>query len=515
MRLGIDLGTTRTIVAASDRGNFPVVGFVGPEGDVVDHQPTVSAEWRGELVHGHEAERAAAAGAPTLRSWKRLLGRFGPEHRVRIGAIEIALVDLAADFLRFVAEQILTTSNLPGPPRSPGEIPETVVSVPAHASASQRFTTFEAYRRAGFPVLAMLNEPSAAGVEYAHRYGRTLTRARDHVAIYDLGGGTFDTALVRLGDGEHDVVDSAGIPELGGDDFDEILLELGLEVAGIPADVAAPHREALRLECRAAKEAITPATRRLLLDFAALGDEAPGAPIIVPVEKLERRVAPLVERTLEVLGRILRADRDDPLPRDVGEVLAQARLAGLYVVGGASALPMVARPLRDVFGRRVHRSAYPSGATAIGLAIAAEEGGGAVVRERLGHHLGVFREAESGSEVVFDPLFSRGDPTPLPGEPALVATRRYRAAHNVGHFRFVECDALDEAAHPRGDLAPQAALRFPLTPELRGVPLDQVPVQRLPQEGRWIEERYEVEPGGMVAVTIRDLEDGYVERFQI
>ena len=97
MRLGIDLGTTRTIVAAADRGNFPLVGFATPDGDIAEHVPTISAEVDGALVHGHAAERASVAGTPHLRSWKRLLSRHAPDHVVRIGRVELTLVPLTLE----------------------------------------------------------------------------------------------------------------------------------------------------------------------------------------------------------------------------------------------------------------------------------------------------------------------------------------------------------------------------------------------------------------------------------
>jgi molecular chaperone DnaK (HSP70) len=145
MRIGVDLGTTRTMVAACDRGNYPVVGFTAPDGDVVEYQPTLSAEWEGRLVHGLGAEAAARAGAPVLRSWKRLLGRHGPQHRVAIGSIELSLLDLATDFLRQIGEDLLARSNVP---RRLRKLPEVVISVPANAGSSQRFTTLDAFRRA-------------------------------------------------------------------------------------------------------------------------------------------------------------------------------------------------------------------------------------------------------------------------------------------------------------------------------------------------------------------------------
>jgi molecular chaperone DnaK (HSP70) len=124
-RLGIDLGTTRTIVAAADRGNFPVVGFVAPDGDAVEHVPTTTAAVDGSLLHGLEAELAARAGAPHLRSWKRLLGR-GPDAKIAIGTLEVTMLELASDFLRALRVRLRESSNVPG---DLGDEPEVVVSV--------------------------------------------------------------------------------------------------------------------------------------------------------------------------------------------------------------------------------------------------------------------------------------------------------------------------------------------------------------------------------------------------
>src|SRR6185369_17904370 len=91
-------------------------------------------------------------------------------------------------------------------------------------------------------------------------------------------------------------------------------------------------------------------------------------------------------------------------------------LAGIYVVGGASALPVVSRVLRERFGRRVHRSPYPSAAIAMGLAIAVDEDAGFELSDRLSRHFGVFREGRGGQEVVFDPIFSRDTRVPRMGD---------------------------------------------------------------------------------------------------
>lgn len=506
VRLGIDLGTTRTVVAALDRGNYPVIGFTTADGDPIDYVPTLTAEVDGELVHGLAADAAARAGAPSLGSWKRLFGELGPSAEIAIGRVRVTLVDLATSFLEALRDDLARASNLPG---ELGDDTEVVVSVPANAHSTQRFLTLDAFRRAGFRVRAMINEPSAAGLEYAHRHRDTLNRKREHVVVYDLGGGTFDAALVKISGDAHDVVATSGVGRLGGDDFDAALLDVALEQAGIDRALGGAERAALLAECRAAKEAIHPTSRRIPLELAALGDDAPAGGVVLDVAAYYERVRPLVLRSMDALEPVLSAETDDAR----GAGITEAELAGIYVVGGASGLPLVPRVLRERFGRRVHRSPYPSAATAIGCAIAAGRAETLALTERLGRHLGVFREREGGASVGFDEIFAKGTPMPAAGEPPLVASRVYRAAHNVGHYRFVECGALDGAGGPAGDITPHAELRFPFAAELRDRDdLAQVSVARLSRVGPHVEERYEIDAAGVVAVTMTDLDTGYAVR---
>ena len=111
----------------------------------------------------------------------------------------------------------------------------------------------------------------------------------------------------------------------------------------------------------------------------------------------------------------------------------------LYITGGGSELPLIARMLRERFGRRVRRSAYARSTTAIGLAIQADQPGTYPLSERLSRSFGVWREAGGGSTIVFDPLFEKGISLPSPCEPSLTICRSYSPVHNIGHFRFLEC----------------------------------------------------------------------------
>lgn len=485
MRLGIDFGTTRTVVAVQDRGNVPVVGFETGDGQVVDHWPTMLAVHTKKRLYGWDAlAKVGTRGWTVHRSLKRLLAGARHDDRVTLGREEVTLVDAVAGFLGALRSDLLHRSNLPVA-LAPGEPLEVMIAVPAGASSAQRLLMIDAFRQAGFVVAGLLNEPSAAAVEYAHRYRKTVTAEKQDVLVYDLGGGTFDVSRVRMRDDRHEVVGHAGDNHLGGDDFDAVLLSLASAKAGRTEDGLAPdERTALLEHCRAQKERLVPASRKVVVE---LDDDTP---VTVTTAEYYAACAPLVARTLEVAGRVLDEDGADSL-------------AGVYVTGGASDLPVVARQLKEAWGTKVKRSAYASASTAVGLAIAFDEA--PRLLDRFSRTFGVFRERDAGADVAFDALLEPS--TPAGG----TLVRTYRAAHNVGCFRYAECDRL-VGGLPVGDLLPWGLLRFPFDPALRDADLDGVPVARLEGPGPRVEERYEVLPTGLVAVCITDLETGYSRR---
>jgi hypothetical protein len=165
----------------------------------------------------------------------------------------------------------------------------------------------------------------------------------------------------------------------------------------------------------------------------------------------------------------------------------------------------------------VKRSAYTRSATAIGLAIHADAQAGYVLRDRFTRHFGVWREADAGQSVIFDPLFSKGTPLPAPGEPPLVQTRHYLPVHNIGHFRYLECSHLTDEGRPAGDITVWDDIRFAFDPALRNIPdLGRVPVARLDQGLRHqAEESCSCNAGGTVKVTIADLAEGYSRSYRL
>jgi molecular chaperone DnaK (HSP70) len=515
MDLGLDFGTTHTVVAHADRGNYPVVAFHDTEGDAHDHFPTVAALDGAELVFGFDALEAARGGAPVARSFKRLLAdpRTTPGSVLALGDQELPLLEVVTGFFEALRRSLLEASSLTGLLQSDEDV-RVVLGVPAQAHSAQRLVTLEACRRAGFTVAGMVNEPSAASFEFAHRQARSITSRRNLVVVYDLGGGTFDTSLLQLDGTVHEVLDSHGVNRLGGDDFDEALAELALSAAALGREDLDPGDwAALVDQSRDAKERLSPQSRRVGLEVP--GDR--GAMVSVEVADYYAAVTPLVEQSVDAMQPLV-----DTLPPG-DDPMGLEGVAGIYLVGGASALPLVPRLLRERFGRRVHRAPLPSASTAVGLAIAADRTAGFSLRDRLSRGFGVFREREGGATVSFDPVLDRSlATTPVAGaetspEP-VVLTRRYQAVHNVGWFRFVEYSSVDDQGEPRGDLAPVGEVVFPFDPELqqRAATGDGEARQDLlgaaierRGSGPTVEERYKVDPGGIISVTITDLTTGY------
>ncbi len=489
MLLGVDFGTTRTIVARADRGNYPVVTFNDDLGDPQEFFPSVVALQGGKLVFGFEAVAAARQGAPSVRSFKRALSSalVNADTTLTVGTLEVPLLEVMTGFFTALRRAIAEDSSVAD---DFGSDERTVVSVPAHAHGAQRFLTLEAFRRAGFTVAAMINEPSAAGFEYTHRQPKTVTSRRNQVIVYDLGGGTFDSSLVAVDGTRHEVLGSLGVNRLGGDDFDAVLAERALAAAGVVRDSLGEREYAALLEeCREAKERIAPQSKRIALEVA-------GRPVAVLVEDFYEAASGLVDATLEAMAPLV----------GVGDE-ALASVAGIYLVGGGSGLPLVPRMLRQRFGRRVHRSPYPAASTAIGLAIAADTESGFSLADRLSRGFGVFRERQGGRAVGFDQILTR-DAAVNPAEPVVV-TRRYRAAHNLGWYRFVEYSSVDAQGEPRGDLVPFAEVKFPFDPALQdGRDLDGVAIERR-RRGPRVEETYTIDPHGIVQVRIADLDTGY------
>src|SRR5262249_10663527 len=158
MILGIDYGTTRTVVASADRGNYPVVGFQAEDGNVQEWYPSLIAARAGELRFGLDAAVLQdGPGWMIQRSFKRDLSLLGPDAMITLAGREVTALDLLREFLTALHRDIRSRSNLRGGRRAELEV---MISTPANSNSNQRFNTLEAFRRAGFKVRGMINEPS-------------------------------------------------------------------------------------------------------------------------------------------------------------------------------------------------------------------------------------------------------------------------------------------------------------------------------------------------------------------
>jgi molecular chaperone DnaK (HSP70) len=505
VKVGIDFGTTRVVVAAVDRGNYPLVNFETPDGHVRDWFPPLLAV-RGEIrAYGWEAWRAQGQpGWTVFRSLKRLLRDAGPQTRFEIAGQSLEIRLVMRELMEALREQLLERSTLSA---KRSDILEAMLGVPANANSNQRFLTTEAARDAGFEVLGLLNEPSAAAVEFAHRdRADRKTLSEGWLMVYDLGGGTFDASLIQLGDDMHSIVASDGIPTVGGDDFDEILAEIVLTSAGVSSyereNLSASEWFTLLDECREKKEALNPNTRKVTVDLERVRDG--WHEVSVATSVFYERCRSLIESTREAVERLLAEHSERPIDT-------------LYVTGGGSELPPVARILREEFGKRVRRSAYMRSATAIGLAIRADTQSGFVLRDQFMRNFGLWRESDEGRSIQFDLIFPRGTTLPAPKQPPLERGRSYRPAHNIGHFRYLECARLAEDGHPMGELTDWDDIRFPFDPNLQDrLDLASLPVVRTPVTRHFIvEETYTCDSSGNLAVSISNRSTGYQKTFRL
>lgn len=500
MKLGIDFGTTRIVAADVDRGNYPVLVFEDQEGAAHEWFPPLIASRNGERRYGWEAWAVQTEpGWTVIRSIKRSLEDAGPYTAVQIEKESVPIEQLLEELTVAFKRALLEKSTLPGKDR---DLLEIMLGVPANANSNQRFLTVEPFQRAGFHVLGLLNEPSAASIEYGHR--NRAAQSNELVLVYDLGGGTFDASLVRIEDRTHFVVASEGVPDVGGDDFDVVLADMALEAADIDVETLTQAEIfCLHEECRVRKEALHPNTRRIVVDLAAVREG--WKQVTIPTADYYEACRPLIEHTIVATEKLLKAHDED------------TTLDALYVTGGGSELPIVARMLKEVFGRRVRRSAYTRSATAIGLAIQADVTAGYVLREKFTRHFGVWRESDAGRTVVFDPLFPKGASLPGPDEPPLTITRTYSPVHNVGHFRYIECSHRTEDGRPDGDIAVWDEVRFPFDPALQdATELSLVSVSHSPKaEAEIIEEKYSCDSSGAVEVQVSNQSSGYSRKYRL
>ncbi len=370
--IGIDLGTTNSVAAVMEGGEAVVI----PSAEGGRLFPSVVAiDKNGQLLVGQMAKRQAVVNSEnTIFSIKRFMGRKfddpevqrarkivpykitkAPNGDVRVvmGGKEYSPPEISAMILQKIkadAEAYL------------GEkITQAVITVPAYFNDSQRQATKDAGRIAGLEVLRIINEPTASSLAYG------LDRKKDEtIAVYDLGGGTFDISILDVGEGVFEVRATNGDTYLGGDDFDQRIIDWiadeFLKQEGIDLRQDKPALQRLKEAAEnAKKELSTKLETEINLPYITADASGPKHLVMTLTRaKLEQLTEDLIQRTLEPCRQAL---KDAGLtPRDIDEVI---------LVGGMTRMPAVQRAVAEFFGKEPHKGVNPDEVVGLGAAIQA------------------------------------------------------------------------------------------------------------------------------------------------
>jgi molecular chaperone HscA len=357
--LGIDLGTTHSLVAAVRSG---VAECLPDEhGQVILPSVVRYLPDNGRQI-GHEAQAAQSVDPKnTVASVKRLMGRgindianadkLPYQLVAQPGMVKIATAYGEKSPVEVSAE-ILATLRYRAEDSFAEDIYGAVITVPAYFDDAQRQATKDAAQLAGLPVLRLINEPTAAAIAYG------LDNAAEGIyAVYDLGGGTFDISILRLTKGVFEVLATGGDSALGGDDYDRVLADLILAQTGSVASTA-QEKAAIKQLARELKEKLS------ATDFIAVPADSTWASgqFVIQKTAFEQASAHLTARTMQAVRKALRDAK-----------LSTADVQGVVMVGGSTRMPQIQQAVEKFFGKAPLNNLNPDEVVALGAAIQANQ----------------------------------------------------------------------------------------------------------------------------------------------
>jgi molecular chaperone DnaK len=366
--IGIDLGTTNSVVAVLEGGEPVVI----PNAEGTRTTPSIVGFSKGgEILVGASAKRQMITNPEnTVYSIKRFMGRRPEEvpeetkmvpYKVKKGSHNLATVEAGDKEYtpQEISAMILQKMKQTAEDYLGQKVTDAVITVPAYFNDSQRQATKEAGEIAGLKVLRIINEPTAASLAYG-----LDKKSNEKIAVYDLGGGTFDISILEIGDGVFEVKSTNGDTHLGGDNFDQRVLDhIGAEFKkehGIDLRKDPMALQRLREAAEKAKmELSSTAQTEVNLPFITADASGPKhLQMTLTRAKLEQLIGDLIKGTLKPCQEAM---------KDAG--LKTSEIDEVILVGGSTRIPLVQQTVKEYFGKEPHKGINPDEVVAVGAAI--------------------------------------------------------------------------------------------------------------------------------------------------
>ena len=359
LAVGIDLGTTNSLVASVRSGEALTL----PDAQGRHLLPSVVRYLADSEVIGQDAKQQASIDpSNTIVSVKRFLGRSVKDIQAAYPNLPYQFTDALSPVMTVasgdvnpvqVSAKILSELKKRAEKTLGDELQGAVVTVPAYFDDAQRQGTKDAAALAGLKVLRLLNEPTAAAVAYG-----LDSRQEGIIAVYDLGGGTFDISILHLSKGVFEVLSTGGDSALGGDDFDALLVEFIRLQSELTGALSKGLHRTLLDKAKEAKEALS---HESVFTVQFEDDTGKHHSVMISIDKFEKLIAPLVKNTLRACRRALKDAK-----------LEKQQVIEVVMVGGSTRVPLVCQQVGDFFERTPLTSIDPDKVVAIGAAIQAD-----------------------------------------------------------------------------------------------------------------------------------------------